>query len=73
VRKFNKNIFYGVPLSSQIKEKNRYYISISFQDKKISALISQMKLIDAKRLHVKMGKLSGSSFTKTKNSIKELF
>ena len=73
IRKFNTQIFYGIPLSSKIKNHNKYYFSFVFKNQEISALISQMKLFDAKRLQDKMGRVSHESFTKIKNSFIELF
>jgi mRNA-degrading endonuclease toxin of MazEF toxin-antitoxin module len=57
VKKFNSRIFWGVPLSSKIKENNSFYLKIKFKDKEQSAIIPQMRLLDAKRLVRIYGKL----------------
>ena len=49
-KKFNNEIFWAIPLSTKMK-KNKYYISLSPSDAvKRVAIISQLRLIDAKRL-----------------------
>jgi mRNA interferase MazF len=73
IKKFNKHIFLGIPLSTKIKENNRYYIKFLFKDEYISALISQIKCIDSKRPHFKIGKITDHSFKKIKNSVTEFF
>ena len=50
LRKFNRFIFYGIPLSSKIKEDNPYYVPIHVKGRTVSAIISQMRLFDSKRL-----------------------
>ena len=57
IRKFNKNIFLGVPLSTKIKD-NKYYIKIKLKDVTQSAMISQIKTIDTKRIDEKVGYIS---------------
>ena len=49
LKKFNRNIFVGVPLSTQLKDKS-YYHRINFKGKEQSVILSQIRLLDAKRL-----------------------
>lgn len=70
VRKFNKNLFWGVPLTTQVKD-NKYYIPITFKDKKQSALITHLRLMDARRLYSRMGQLGKGDFEKVKDEIKK--
>lgn len=57
VRKFNKEVFWGIPLSKKIKE-GPYYVSVHSDDQTpCVAIISQLRLMDAKRLLDKMGVL----------------
>lgn len=72
IRKFNHNIFYGLPLSTKIKN-NPYYEQITFQGKNISVLLSHMRLLDKKRLQEKMGQLDTKDFNKVAKKIKNLF
>ena len=70
VRKFNQSVFWGVPLSTQLKD-NKYYVEITFKGKKQSALITHMRLFDSKRLYSKMGKLDKEEFERVKKEIKD--
>ena len=54
LRKFNKNIFVGVPLSSVAKPNNKYYVTIRMNGKEASVIISQVRLYSAKRLRRRM-------------------
>lgn len=72
LKKFNSKLFYAIPLSSKIKS-NKYYVSFSFKEQKISAIISQLRIFDGKRLQDKMGKIPNNTFKKLKNSFIELF
>ena len=75
VKGFNKDIFFGIPLSTKIKE-GRYYYKFQFQkkDELITniALLSQMRLFSTKRLLNKIGMMSKEDFTKMKNKFKSL-
>lgn len=70
IKKFNYRIFWGVPLTSQVKEKH-YCVPFEFQNRTQGALITQMSLIDAARFISKMGRLGVEDYSKIKNSIKE--
>ena len=75
VKGFNKDIFFGIPLSTKIKE-GRYYYKFQFQkkDELITniALLSQMRLFSTKRLLNKIGMMSKEDFAKMKNKFKSL-
>jgi mRNA interferase MazF len=49
LRKFNHHIFFGIPLTTQIKEKH-YYHKVHFKNKEQCVMISQLRLFDSKRL-----------------------
>ncbi|HLD38020.1 MAG: hypothetical protein A3G45_03010 [Candidatus Staskawiczbacteria bacterium RIFCSPLOWO2_12_FULL_37_15] len=74
VRKFNNEIFWGIPLTKSEKRKdNRYYYSFSFVKGIMSLVVlSQIKLIDAKRLARQMGIMKDDDFEKLKKKLKEL-
>jgi len=71
IRKFNKRTFYGIPLSSKVKD-NPYYFPIVFNGNKQSALISHMRLFDASRLTHHMGKLPSHQFDPVREALKNL-
>lgn len=75
VKGFNKNMFFGIPLSTKIKEGKFYYrFSFYKQDKKVEniALLSQMRLFSTKRLLNKIGMMNTDDFETMKNKFKDL-
>lgn len=62
-KKFNQNLFWGIPLSSKNKN-NDYYVQIDFKESISSALISHLRLYDVKRLIFRIGKLHKVEFDK---------
>jgi mRNA-degrading endonuclease toxin of MazEF toxin-antitoxin module len=71
VKKFSKNIFYGIPLSSKIKEGSFFY-TFTFQSKQSNALLVQGRLFDSKRLENKMGMIDKDEFKRLKIKLREL-
>lgn len=71
LRKFNQSMFLGVPLSTKIKD-NPYYKKIDFQKKEQSVIISQLRLLDSKRLYKRMGNLTDEQFNYIRRSIKNI-
>ena len=61
LRKFSKKLFWGVPLSTQIKDSPHYYC-FTFRDRQQSALLTQMRLLDSSRMTNRMGQLSKGPF-----------
>ena len=67
IRKFNNNIFLGISLTSQEKS-GKYYIKLkSFIS---TAILSQVRLFDSKRLIRKIGKIESGELLDIKNKIK---
>ena len=58
VKKYNKNIFFGVPLSTKIKE-GTFFFTFRLNEKLSSALLVQGRIYDTKRLENKIGKIEG--------------
>ena len=75
IKGFNKNMFFGIPLSTKIKE-GKFYYKFQFQKKdelvENIALLSQMRLFSTKRLLNKIGVISKEDFIKIKNEFKSL-
>jgi mRNA interferase MazF len=72
VRKFNKDIFYGLPITS--KEKDDIFHSlINSGEIKGSVILSQMRLIDSKRLSFLLGKITSKELDDIKKKLKALF
>lgn len=71
VRKFNNEIFWGVPLTRSIK-KSSFYFQFSFEHGDSSAILSQIRLIDARRLGHKIGMITKVDFEEIKKRLKAL-
>jgi mRNA interferase MazF len=57
IKKFNRNLFYGLPLSTAAKQ-GKYYHSVTVEDRKRLVLLSHMRDYDAKRLLNRLDVLS---------------
>jgi len=72
IRKFNNEICWVVPLSKTDK-RGRYYFAFKFNDTITSvAILSQIKLLDARRLSRKIGEVDKNEFAQIINKIKAL-
>jgi len=76
VRKLTRDIFFGVPLTSTLKN-NDYFHRFEYQRKKDiinnSAMILQLKTFDKNRLMTRIGMINKSDFEEIKNKISRLF
>jgi len=75
LKKFNKDMFFGIPLSSQIKNGIFYYKFEFIKNNHINtniALLSQLKLYSSKRLLNKIGMINKDDFSEIKLKLKEL-
>jgi mRNA interferase MazF len=78
-KKFNKSMFLGIPISSQVKEGS-YFFKFEFekrskQGSKISkniAILVQLRLYSSKRLLNKIGVINKESFEKMSDDLKKL-
>lgn len=77
VRKFNRRLFWGIPLSTQIKDFPHHF-TLSFkatresEAKERSFIISQMRAFDSLRLTRPLGKLAPEQFELVLNEIKDV-
>ena len=72
-RKFSKESFLGIPLSSQLKEDMFHFQFTPINKVKTnSAILSQIRLFSSKRIHDKMGKISNEDFENLKEKLKKL-
>ena len=77
-KKFNNEIFWAIPLTksknSNKKRFEKYYFRFSFLSEIESlAILSQIRLVDAKRLSRHIGTISKSEFSELKKKLKDLF
>ncbi len=72
LRKFNNEVFWAVPLT-RTEKKNKYYFKFTFNDHDISfAILSQIRLVDARRLSYKIGDMSDKDYKLLKEKLKAL-
>jgi len=72
IKKFNRDFFLGIPLSTKIKD-NLYYIPITVKEKAISALISQIRAFSSKRMSNKLAELDEENYKKVLEKIQKMF
>lgn len=70
-KKFNNNLFWGIPMSTKNKD-NKYYVKILLKDIEQSAMISQLRVLDSKRLDQYIGFISKNDFIKIQNRINNI-
>lgn len=72
IRKFNNEIFWAIPLTKAIKS-GRYYYRLKFEATTWSfAILSQIRLIDSKRLKYKVGTIKAVDLVQIKTKLKQL-
>lgn len=71
-RKFSRDTFLGIPLTTSIKDDMFHYKFNYKKGKDSCASLSQIKLFDAKRINQKDGKMNIDSFNDLKEKLKKL-
>jgi len=71
LKKFNKDIFWSLPLTTKNK-KGKYYLKLDYNNPKSSLILSQLKLISSKRLIRKIRVLPEKEFKQVRKKIKKL-
>jgi mRNA interferase MazF len=70
---FSKNLCCIIPLSTT-KKRGKFYYAFDGKTGKMSvALLSQIKIIDTKRLRHKIGTMAQEDFVQIKDKIKQVF
>ncbi len=72
IRKFNKRVFIGLPFSTIVKDNNPFYHKFEFKGRTQSVILAQIRLLDARRLEDRMGKVSDSDFDEIKEKSRKL-
>lgn len=68
-RKFNKEVFWGVPLTTREKG-GKFYLSIPSESGELrKAILSQLRLLDAKRLYQKVGMIDSETHKRLEEAI----
>ena len=72
IKKFNRDVLWVLPLTRSDKQ-NRYYVPISVGDKDSMVILSQLRLISAKRLQRYMHKLPTGQFKRIVQLVQQFF
>lgn len=73
VKKFNRELFLGIPMSTKIKKDNKYYIQVSIKGKNVSVMSSQMRVFSSKRIWNKLAELDERDFAKVLKEVTKFF
>jgi mRNA interferase MazF len=71
LRKFNKNIVWVLPQTSQNKS-SKFYYQLEYKGNNYSVILSQLSLISSKRLLRKIRVLKDYDFKKIRKAVKDL-
>ena len=73
LKQFPTEVLWAVPLT-RTEKKNKYYFPFSFLEEKDKsvAILSQIRLVDAKRLKYKIGDVKIADFVNLKSKIRQL-
>ncbi len=70
IKKFNRELFLGIPLSTKIK-KGYFFHQISFKNRINTALLLQVRTFDAKRIKYRLATLGTKEFKKLTEKFKQ--
>lgn len=71
IRKFNKDMLWGIPLTTRSKD-TKYHLKFTFHERESTAILSQLKILSGKRLVRKIGKLGRKKFDQIRKQTVEL-
>jgi len=72
LKKFNSYLAIIIPLTSRVKDNNKYYFKFLFNNHYSSAIISQLRIISSRRLIRKIGNIGTPDFYEIKRQIKKI-
>ncbi len=71
LKKFNHNLFWGLPVTSQQKQ-GRYYQPITYEKEGYQVILSQLRALSSKRLLRKISKINRGEFNEVKAGLARL-
>ncbi len=71
LKKFNNEVLWCIPLTKNEK-KGKYYFPFTLNEKISTAILSQIKLVDSKRLQYKIGDIAEKDFDELKEKLRQL-
>jgi mRNA interferase MazF len=72
IKKFNRDLFLGVPMSTKLKE-NIYYVPVSVRGDTVSVMTSQLRVFSSKRIWNKLSELDEGDFFRVTEEISKFF
>lgn len=72
LKKFNSNQFFAIPLTSKEKTNTKFYFEVDIKGKKSFACLTQMRVLDVKRLQDYHSKLKRTTFEQLKKQFIKL-
>jgi len=70
-KKFSKGLFLGMPLT-KVKKKAKFYYGLNLRREDTSVILSQIRMIDSKRLEYKIAKVSKKELSEIKKQFTDL-
>lgn len=72
IKKFNREMFLGVPMSTKLKD-NKYYVPVTVKNNIISVMTSQIRVFSSKRIWNKLAELDHGDYAKILDEVKTFF
>lgn len=72
VKKFSREMFLGVPMSTKLKD-NKYYIPVTVKNRTVSVMTSQVRVFSSKRIWNKLAELDHGDFSRVLEELKKFF
>jgi mRNA-degrading endonuclease toxin of MazEF toxin-antitoxin module len=69
VKKFNRKQFWGIPLTSKIKQENELYFELKTKGRISYVCLSQLRVMDSKRLNNLIFQMDEHIFTQVRSSV----
>ncbi len=71
-KKLTQHSFYGIPLTSKVKEGS-WYVPFKQEDKEHRAMLNQIRIFDSRRLFTKIGTMDEADWKILKQSFLQFF
>lgn len=71
VRKFNEQMFLGIPISTKLKQ-GKYFYQFTKNSRSYCVILSQIRIFSSNRLLRRVGKMSISDYGQVKNRLRAL-
>ncbi|MBQ6449441.1 type II toxin-antitoxin system PemK/MazF family toxin [bacterium] len=73
LKRLNGDAAVVIPLTTKTHKTGNWYVPIWLIDKEVTAVISQVRIVSAKRLYQKLGSISHDNFKKVKDAFRHFY